>query len=148
MKKWLGALTILFMAITAGAATVKLYPGARLDAAETGSFQNAKAKSSPALQVQMGQQTFYTTPDSFGKVYAFYKKLYPETDTNIKKSNLPLHGGGTLSTAYFCLDGAHNVGRSKYWLKIQYPLIPAASSPGAPYQPKIENVTVITVISK
>jgi hypothetical protein len=148
MKKCLGVLAILLYAGTAWAVGAKLYPGARQDAAEGAHFQSEKAKASPALRAKMGQQTFYTTPDSFAKVYAFYKKLYPETDKNIKKMDVPLSGGGTLSEAYFCLDGAVAINRSKNWLKIQRPFFPAAASRGAQRQAKIEDVTVITVIQK
>ena len=81
-------------------------------------------------------------------MYAFYKKLYPETDKNIRKMDVPLHGGGTLSEAYFCLDGARAINRSKSWLKIQHPFVPAAASQGGQRQAKLEDVTVITVIQK
>jgi hypothetical protein len=148
MKKYLGILALLLCVSPAWAAAARLYPGASLDSVENGHFQTMKAKSTPGLQTQMGQQTFYTTADSFEKVYAFYKKLYPETDVKIKKNKVPLAGGAKLSEAFFCVDGAHSVGRSKNWLKIQRPLISSVTAPGGKYEPKIENVTVITVTVK
>ncbi|NTV53585.1 MAG: hypothetical protein HGA76_11335 [Candidatus Firestonebacteria bacterium] len=148
MKKLLGILVLLLCASTVWAAPVKLYPGAVQDGSETGHFQAVKAKSSPALRAKMGQETFYVTPDKFEKVYAFYKKLYPETNLSLRKLNVPMHGGGVFSEAYFCLDGIRNLRRSKHWLKIQSPFISAAGSNGPHYRANAENLTVIVVVSK
>jgi hypothetical protein len=148
MPKILAMALVMCFAGTAWAAGAQVYPGARVETAETGHFQEVKTKSSPALQAQIGHRTFYTTPDAFDKVYAFYKKLYPETDLNIKKINAPLANNGKLNEAYFCLDGAPTVGQSRNWIKLQHPFISTSASQGTNYRPKIEQVTVIITTVK
>jgi hypothetical protein len=134
---------------TSFATDFKVYPGAVLDKAETQKMLAVKAKASPALQKKMGTQTIYTTHHAFDKVFAFYRALYPESDINIKKVNAPMGEGHVLNDAYFCLDKAPSVARSKRWIKIQAPFV-GTVLPGRNRHvtPEIRNVTCIILMEK
>jgi hypothetical protein len=150
MKKMLGWLLLLLIMVPgAQAAEMKVYPGAKPDLTEAKKYQAVKAHSSPVLQKKMGKHFFYTTADEFDKVYAFYKALYQETDLNIKKINSPLGEAGVQNDAYFCLDRAGVIAKSKHWLKLQHPYV-GVVNPGKGHKPsrEIRDVTGIIVVEK
>ncbi len=152
MRVFLGVVVlglVVGMIGIAWAADFKVYPGAVLDKAETQKMLAVKAKASPALQKKMGTQTIYTTHDAFDKVFAFYRALYPESDINIKKVNAPMGAGHVLNDAYFCLDKAASVSRSKRWIKIQTPFV-GTVVPGRNRHatPEIRDVTCIILMEK
>ena len=68
----------------------------------------------------------YTTNDSFDKVYAFYKGLYKEVSLMSSHVGSLLPSGKAVQWAFFTLDGEKDLAHSKYWFKIQRPLILSA----------------------
>lgn len=66
-------------------------PGAKLDKAETLKHAHLKAKAGDLTRRLMGSVRIYTTQDSFQKVYRYDRRLFPETDLNLKKT-----GAGSL----------------------------------------------------
>jgi hypothetical protein len=149
--RWFWLLGGILLATAAQAADLKVYPGARLDRAEMKKYQAQLAKLSDAARKLAGEQKIFVTHDPFPKVYAFYSKLYKETNLTMKKTDQPMPGGKRLSDAFFCLDGADSIAVSKHWLKVQYPFIGATKLSTRTHTVTfgdVRDVTVISVVKK
>jgi hypothetical protein len=90
----------------------KPYAGSKLDEKAT----SEASKAAPGKKSEV-----YTTPDSFDKVYAFYKSLYKEYAMAHQPPKLP--SGQQIQWAFFILDGEKDLKSSKFWMKIQRPYI-------------------------
>jgi hypothetical protein len=112
---------LALFALGAQAAEINVYPGAKMEKAEMKSTAAAMAKLAPKVRKLIGVSTIYTTTDGFDKVYAYYKKLYPETAPELKKNKVKISTGQIVSEAYFCLDSAKTFDESKHYLMIQSP---------------------------
>jgi len=95
--------------------------------------------------VRGSQVEVYTTADSFEKVYAYYKALYPEHKWPAKVPSLP--SGKEVRWAFFILDGGKDLLHSKYWLKIQRPYIGTVGEADGEFK-DIRDVTAIQTIRK
>jgi hypothetical protein len=87
----------------ATAQDLKMYPGSVRD-----------QQAAPPTEV-------YTTSDKFDQVYAFYKSVYREAPNSLPTPKLP--SGKPVRWAFFILDDAKSLARSRHWLKIQTPYI-------------------------
>jgi hypothetical protein len=106
---------ILVLAVVGGllpatAQDFKIYPGAVRDqpAARAASLEKARSE-------------VYTSNDTFVQIYAFYKAIYREAPHAPPPPKLP--SGKPVRWAFFILDDAETLARSKHWLKIQTPYI-------------------------
>jgi hypothetical protein len=120
-KRMLSLVLVLFAASAASAAEVSVYPGARLEKDEMRSVENTQGKLTAKVRALMGKVQIYTTEDGFEKVYAYYQKRYPETDPGMKQTKVKIATGQTVSSAFFCLDGAKSINESRRFLKIEGP---------------------------
>jgi len=114
----------------------KQYSGAKLDE-QAGRQASAPAKG---LECQV-----YTTSDGFDKVYGFYKALYKEFSAPFPTQKLP--NGQEVKWAFFILDGAKDLSRSKYWMKIQRPYIGTIGDGDADFK-DIRDVSVIQTVHR
>jgi len=115
----------------------KQYPGSRLD---------EQAKCATTAFSKDLDCTVYTTGDSFEKVYSFYKALYPEVSIPIPVQKLP--NGQEVKWAFFILDGAKDLARSKSWLKVQRPFIGSIADGGRGDFRDIRDVSAIQTIHR
>ena len=113
------------------------YPGSKLDGS-SGCQSTARSKN---LDCKV-----YTTNDSFGVVYAFYKARYKEFPTPLPAPRLP--DGRDVKWAFFILDGAKDLSRSEHWVKIQRPFIGTNGNDGQGDFKDIRDVSVIQTIDK
>ena len=112
-----------------------IYPGAQRD--QQLEQMVKKDPNSPLVDSEI-----YLTPDPFQKVYEFYKPIGVE-DENMRKLPAPkLPNGAAIQWAFFTLDGAKTISRSKFWLKIQRPTV------ADPTFKDIRDVTSIQVARK
>ena len=102
----------------------KPYPGAKHDEQVS---QHATA-AAPGKQVDV-----YLTSDDFDKVCAFYKDVYKEYTMPRRKGS-----SGQPKMAFFLIDGAADLGSSKYWAKVQRPYLDEGG--------KAQELTVIQTI--
>lgn len=114
------------------AQTFKQYPGSRLD-------EKASQGCGPSAECRV-----YTTDDSFEKVYSFYKSLYREFSFDGKNSHTgpTLPSGKAVHWAFFIIDEGKDLAQSKYWFKVQRPLILEAD------QKDVRDVSAIQTIRK
>jgi hypothetical protein len=96
-------LAVLGMLPPATAQDFKIYPG---------SVRDQQAARSTEV---------YATTDKFDQVYAFYKSVYRESPNSLPAPELP--SGKPVRWAFFILDDAKTLARSRHWLKIQTPYI-------------------------
>jgi hypothetical protein len=115
-------LSILIVALSllvsgmAVSAQFKRYPGATTDAWAMKALRDGKAAVPAGTETEL-----YVTPDSYDKVYAFYKGFARESSPMMGGPRLP--DGTQIKWAFFLLDGANSMSDSKYWLKIQRPSV-------------------------
>jgi hypothetical protein len=120
MRKFALLVFVVGMTLASGsvrcfAQDFKPYPGAKLD----------EASSREASAAAPGKQSdVYTTSDVFEKVSAFYKGLYKEYTMSSSVPKLP--SGQQMKWTFFILDGAKDLGSSKYWMKVQRPYVGGA----------------------
>ena len=79
------------------------------------------------------------TPDSYDKVYAFYKAFAQETSPG---GGPRLPDGTQIRWSFFLLDDAKSMAGSKLWLKIQRPSVVDTE------MKDIRDVTSIQVVRK
>jgi hypothetical protein len=103
---------LVLACVPAIAQDFKQYPGSKLD--DKASREASSTKSGIDCQV-------FTTPDSFDKLYAFYKAMYKEQAWPVHPPKLP--SGQEIRWAFFLIDGAKDLAHSKLWMKIQRPYI-------------------------
>jgi hypothetical protein len=122
---WLIATLAIALPVAVIAGNFKLYPGAVLDSKATDEARKLAEmvrQKSPALGVQAGEPSIYTTTDPFEKVLAFYQGIAKEYDMpGSKERKLP--SGQALRQAFFIFDGAPDLASSKLWAKIQRPYV-------------------------
>jgi hypothetical protein len=118
---WLALSLALAAALGVQAAEISVYPGAQVEKEEMKSLETALAKLPVKVRQSIGTSQIYTTADGFDPVYSYYKKRYPETDLDQKRTKAKISTGQVVSDAYFCLDGAKSIRESKHYLKIQSP---------------------------
>jgi len=136
--------TTIGLSILAFAADFKPYPGAKLDEEATRDSAEAARKADPAATAAV-----YTTSDPFAKVAAFYKELGTEYAMPMASgtSGKPKKRAGyDLWEAYFILDGAQDLARSRLWVKVQNPAIGLYADEMHPVN--IRAVTVIILSQK
>lgn len=114
--------TVMVCAVALGcltatmAAEFRLYPGAKSDDWTAKAMIQAKAALPPGTETEL-----YVTPDSYDKVYAFYKGIARETVMGGPGLTLP---NGTMVTwSFFVLDSGKTLADSKLWLKVQRPSV-------------------------
>jgi hypothetical protein len=106
---------ILVLWAVSAAAEFKVYPGARRDLQlEQG------VKKDPRNQGV--ESEVYLTPDSFEKVYQFYKGVGTE-DESTKSFGPTLPDGRKVQWAFFTFDGAKGISSATVWAKIQRPTV-------------------------
>jgi hypothetical protein len=127
------ALFVVLSAVGIGA-QFKLYPGAITDAWATNALREARAALPPGTETDL-----YVTPDSYDKVYAFYKGFAQETPP---MPGPKLSNGTQISWSFFLLDNAKSMATSKLWLKIQRPSVVDAE------MKDVRDVTSIQVVRK
>ncbi len=94
-------------------------------------------------------ETVYTTPAGYAEVYAYYKKLYRETNPSLKKVNEKMPDGKLLNYSFFCLDDARSFLESKHWIKVQHPYIGSVRfKNGKPQYEDVRDLTIITETRK
>jgi hypothetical protein len=110
MKKLkLAFIAVLVLAMTTAVAGqgFKVYPGATV-------YTPPTTKDSPKAPAGT-QITDYLTNDSFESVVAFYSQLGKEYTAKGLPSGGTLPNGQELKQAFFILDGAANLEKSKRW---------------------------------
>jgi hypothetical protein len=115
----------------------KRYRGAKFDQPATDEVRRVVA-AEPGLVV-----TVYLTPDSFDKVYAFYKGAAHEYAMPGKRTR-KLPTGQELRDAFFLLDNAPDLVHSKLWVKIQRPFIGSGLARGSTAA-EVRDVTAIVL---
>ncbi len=126
MKAFLVFFTVAVLSTSislhADGAEFQAYPGAKVDEKATQESREAAA----AAKMKNVRTTIYTTPDSFSKVAAFYKRITREyampraSGTTGKPKRYETYD---LYEAYFIFDGAKDLTSSKLWIKVQRPYI-------------------------
>jgi hypothetical protein len=109
------ALSLMVSGVVVGA-QFKLSPGATTDAWAAKALRDGKAAVPPGTETEL-----YVTPDSYDKVYAFYKAFAQESSPMMGGPQLP--DGTRIRWSFFLLDGAKSMSDSKHWLKIQRPSV-------------------------
>lgn len=139
------ALFVLALAAGAAAQTFKPYPGASKYTPPDTPENRALLKAMPAGVTA----SYFTTPDAYDKVVAFYKAFAKEYRMpHMASGKLP--NGQELKATYIIFDGASDIMASKSWAKIQYPFIGGIDFKGAggPVYKDIRNLTEIVVSEK
>ncbi len=98
------------------AAQFQLYPGAKSEDWTAKAKVEAKASLPPGTDTEL-----YATPDSYDKVYAFYKSNAREVV--VGGPGLTLPGGTAIRWSFFVLDNGKTLAESKLWLKVQRPTV-------------------------
>jgi hypothetical protein len=98
------------------AAEFRLYPGAKSDDWTVKAMSQAKAALPPGTETEL-----YVTPDSYDKVYEFYKGVARETV--VGGPGLTLPNGTAVRWSFFVLDNGKALADSKLWLKVQRPSV-------------------------
>ena len=113
MKKAVLSVGLLALVMTAVAAEFQVYPGAATEDFAAWLEKHPEVKAPPGVHV-----TRYTTPDPLDKVVAFYAAKGTETDP---ERVLKLTTGEEIHMRTIILDGAHDVGTSKLFVRVQRP---------------------------
>lgn len=122
-------------------ASLKLYPGARLEDVYEAKQSEAGTKMSNSPKV-----IIFTTNDLFENVVAFYRGIAREYKVpGMGRSPVKLSSGQELQEAYFILDAAGDLSSSKHWIKIQRPYVDKGR-PGDPFYGKHEKARDVTAI--
>jgi hypothetical protein len=119
----------------AGAQNFAAYPGAHPD----DESNRAVAAANPGVECRV-----FITGDSFEKIYAFYRSRYKEIILPLPEQKLP--DGRVVKWAFFILDGASSLSRSRYWMKIQRPAIDSVNDAGD--FTNIRDISVIETLRK
>jgi hypothetical protein len=141
MNPWRVCALLGVAALAAGQQGNKMYPGARIDQAST-----EEAKTAVALQPEL-EMTVYATPDTFDRVYAFFKKTgkeYKVIGSGVRK----LPNGQELKNAFFILDEGEDLVSSKRWVKVQRPYIGQYGLTRNAAQNDIRDVTAIVLTKR
>jgi len=140
--KFILALTILFfLPALSFSASLKLYPGARLE-----DVYEAKQSEAGAKMPNSPKVIIFTTNDLFENVVAFYRGIAREYRVpGMGRSPVKLSSGQELKEAYFILDTAGDLSSSKHWIKIQRPYVDKGR-PGDPFYGKYEKTRDVTAI--
>jgi hypothetical protein len=112
-----------------------LYPGAHSD----DKADRSVSAANPGVECRV-----FVTGDSFEKIYAFYRGRYKEFAFPLPEQKLP--DGRVVKWAFFILDGASSLSRSRYWMKIQRPAIDSVNDAGE--FTNIRDITVIETLRK
>lgn len=113
------ALLVISLAVSA-TADFAIYPGAQREKQLEQRLAQL-AKNDPNSQGV--EWELYLSSDPFQRVYEFYKTIGVE-DEAMKKIPAPaLPNGAAVQWAFFIFDGAKSIRSSKFWLKIQHPLV-------------------------
>ncbi len=130
----LSVVLCLVLSAAAVGAQFKLYPGAITDAWAANGLREARAALPPGTETDL-----YVTPDSYDKVYAFYKGIAQETSL---RAGPRLANGTQIRWSFFLLDDAKSMATSKLWLKIQRPSVVDAE------MKDVRDITSIQVVRK
>ena len=138
-------LLVLVLTVGTAAQTFKPYPGASKYTPPDTPENRELLKAMPAGVTA----SYFTTPDAYEKVVAFYKAFAKE----YRMPHMPggkLPNGQELKMTYIVFDGAADITASKSWAKIQYPFIGGIEFKGesGPVYKDIRNVTEIVVSEK
>jgi hypothetical protein len=131
----LALLLCLLAASPTLAQDIKPYPGAAADTASSHQCTHG------GTQCQV-----FTTPDSFDKLYAFYKGVYREAKWPVPAPTLP--NGRQVQWAFFILDDGKDLAHAKHWMKIQHPYIGTISDDSDADFKDIRDLSVIQSIRK
>jgi hypothetical protein len=112
-----------------------LYPGAHSD----DKADRSVSAANPGVECRV-----FDTGDSFEKIYAFYRGRHKEFAFPLPEQKLP--DGRVVKWAFFILDGASSLSRSRYWMKIQRPAIDSVNDAGE--FTNIRDITVIETLRK
>ena len=108
---------IVMLSAVIFAATVPVYPGAKLEDTYEIKQPEAFGKVSKPYKVIV-----FTTNDFFENVVAFYRGAAREYRMPGRGGDYPkLPSGQELKEAYFIFDNASDIMTSKHWVKIQRP---------------------------
>lgn len=131
------ALMCFVLPTASPAQAFQIYPGAKLD--ERTTAEVARSPASKGLHVRV-----YMTADTFEKVRAFYAGLYHEAPP----INPPKSQTLKIQWAHFTVDGAKELWKSSYWLKVQRPYVGGRADNGMPDYNNVRDLTVIEVVQK
>ena len=123
------------LAIFAAAQDVAVYPGAHPD----DKAGRAASAANPGVECRV-----FISGDSFENIYAFYRSRYKEFTSPFPRQELP--DGRVVKWAFFILDGASSLSRSRYWIKVQRPAIDSVNDTGE--FTNVRDISVIEVIRK
>jgi len=144
MKKAAFILTVailFFLPALGFSASLKVYPGAKLEDVYESKKSEGGAKMSNSPKV-----IIFTTNDLFENVVAFYRGIAREYRVpGMGRSPVKLSSGQELKEAYFILDTAGDLSSSKHWIKIQRPYVDKGR-PGDPFYGKYEKTRDVTAI--
>jgi hypothetical protein len=139
---------VMTLTMTAGAAAqgFKPYPGASKYTPPDTPENREMMKAIPAGTTG----SYFTTPDSYEKVVAFYKTVGKEYQMKNMPSSRKLPSGQELKMTFIIFDGAADIMASKHWAKIQHPFIGEINFKGAggPEYKDIRDQTEIVVTDK
>ena len=119
----------------AAAQNVAVYPGAHPD----DKAGRAASAANPGVECRV-----FISGDSFEKIYAFYRSRYNELTSPFPGQKLS--DGRVVKWAFFILDGASSLSRSRYWMRVQRPAIDSVNNAGE--FTNIRDISVIEVIRK
>ena len=132
---------LFFLPAFGFSASLKVYPGARLEDVYESKKSEAGAKMSNSPKV-----IIFTTNDLFENVVAFYRGIAREYRVpGMGRSPVKLSSGQEIKEAYFILDTAGDLSSSKHWIKIQRPYVDKGR-PGDPLYGKYEKTRDVTAI--
>ena len=87
----------------------------------------------------------WTSTDSFEQVVAFYKARY----SAYKMPGTGAVGAQRVKMAFFMLDGAADISKSRSWMKVQRPFVGNFSfHNGAPQPQDVRDLTAIETVTK
>lgn len=143
MRRMILAAGLLLVGAAAGAAEVKPYPGATVDAKATERAQAAYTTHNPN-----GKATVLTSRDSYEKVAAYYKKLGHEYRlpgaAGSEERQLP--DGTKVRQVFVILDNGKDIVSSKRYVSVSRPMVLEVDKEGR--ATGVQDVTAIVMVEK
>jgi len=122
------------------AGSFKVYPGAKLEDI----YEANQSEAVPQMQ-KVPKVIIFTTNDFFENVVAFYRSNAREYRMPGAGKPIKLSSGQEVMEAYFILDDAGDIMKSKHWIKVQRPYL-MRDRTGKGFQGKYQTVREVTAI--